>query len=208
MFGFRILKHWTFQTFRGPSAWENRYIERQMQHKRKNSGTGLQLCPERDLNLRCQNSSDPKHAHLILYPAWTSVAVQAHSCVLSRIWTCDANIPVILNMHIYYRPTQHVQRTQNNWELSKRHSKMGGKDGKSKRRARLSTFCLSMYSITENIHYSQLSSVAKLVSHRIIQANDCVFSSSVLSSFGLPLPLTCLLLTVREARSYFVSTTA
>jgi hypothetical protein len=42
-----------------------------------------------------------------------------------------------------------------------------------------------MYSITESIYYSQLSSVAILlqpepVSHRIIQANDGVFSPSVL----------------------------
>jgi hypothetical protein len=40
----------------------------------------------------------------------------------------------------------------------------------------------------------------------IIQGNDCVFSPSVLSSFGLPLPPTCLVLTVSEARSYFAST--
>jgi hypothetical protein len=39
----------------------------------------------------------------------------------------------------------------------------GRKDGKSRRRARLSTVCLSMYSITENIYYSQLSSVATLL---------------------------------------------
>jgi hypothetical protein len=37
------------------------------------------------------------------------------------------------------------------------------KDGKSKMDARLSTVCLSMYSITENIYYSQLSSVAILL---------------------------------------------
>jgi hypothetical protein len=41
--------------------------------------------------------------------------------------------------------------------------------------------CLSMYSITENIYYSQLSSVAILLqpeldSHRMIQGNDCVLS--------------------------------
>jgi hypothetical protein len=77
--------------------------------------------------------------------------------------------------------------------------------------ARLSTVCLSMYSITENIYYLQLSSVAilrqrELVSRRIIQENDCVFSPSVLSSFGLPLPPTCPVLTVSEARSYFAST--
>jgi hypothetical protein len=70
---------------------------------------------------------------------------------------------------------------------------------------------LSMYSITENIYCSQLSSVALLlepepVSHRIIQGNDCVLSPSVLSSCGLPLPPTCLLVTVNEARSYFAST--
>jgi hypothetical protein len=75
----------------------------------------------------------------------------------------------------------------------------------------LSTVCLSMYSITENIYYSQLSSVAILlqpepVSHRITQRNDCVFSPPLLSSFGLPLPPTCLVLTVSEARSYFTST--
>jgi hypothetical protein len=70
---------------------------------------------------------------------------------------------------------------------------------------------LSMYSITENIYCSQLSSVAILlqpeltVSHRIVQGNYCVFSPSVLSSFGLPLPPTCLLLAVGEARSYFAS---
>jgi hypothetical protein len=68
-----------------------------------------------------------------------------------------------------------------------------------------------MYSITENIYYSQLSSVAILlqpqpVSHRIIQENDSVFSPYLLSSFGLPLPPTCLVLTVSEARSYYAST--
>jgi hypothetical protein len=68
-----------------------------------------------------------------------------------------------------------------------------------------------MYSITENIYYSQLSSVALLlqpepVSHRIIQGKDWVLSSYVLSSCGLPLPPTCLLVTVIEARSYFAST--
>jgi hypothetical protein len=76
--------------------------------------------------------------------------------------------------------------------------------------ARWPAVCLSMYSITDNIYYSQLSSVAILlqpepVSHRIIQGKDCVFSPSVLSSCGLPLPPTCQLLTVSEARSYFAS---
>jgi hypothetical protein len=71
--------------------------------------------------------------------------------------------------------------------------------------------CLSMYSIAENIYYSQLSSVAILlqpepVSHSIIQGKDCVLSPYVLSSCGLPLPPTCLLLTVNEARSYFALT--
>jgi hypothetical protein len=70
---------------------------------------------------------------------------------------------------------------------------------------------LSMYSVTENIYYSQLSSVEILlqpepVSHRVIQGNDCFLSPYVLSSCGLPLPPTCLLLTVSEARSYFAST--
>jgi hypothetical protein len=88
----------------------------------------------------------------------------------------------------------------------------GTKYGKSKGEGRLSTVCLSMYSITENIYYSQLSSVAILlqpepVSHRIIQRKDWVLSSSVLSSFRLPLPPTCLLLTVNEDRSYFAFNT-
>jgi hypothetical protein len=39
----------------------------------------------------------------------------------------------------------------------------GEKDGKSKRGARLSTVSLSMYIITENIYYSQLSSVEILL---------------------------------------------
>jgi hypothetical protein len=39
----------------------------------------------------------------------------------------------------------------------------GEKDVKGKRGARLSTVCLSMYSITENIYYSQLSSVTILL---------------------------------------------
>jgi hypothetical protein len=68
-----------------------------------------------------------------------------------------------------------------------------------------------MYSITENIYYSQLSSVAiflqpEPVSHRIMQGNDSVFSRSVLSSFGLTLPPTYLLLTVSEACSNFACT--
>jgi hypothetical protein len=87
----------------------------------------------------------------------------------------------------------------------------GKKDGRSKGEGRLPSVCLSMYSITENIYYSQPSSVAILlqpetVSYRIIQGNDCVFSPSVLSSLGLPLPPTWLILTVSEARSYFAST--
>jgi hypothetical protein len=68
---------------------------------------------------------------------------------------------------------------------------------------------LSMYSITENIYYSQLSSVAILLQPEpncFTSYNDCVLSPSVLSSFGLPLPPTCLVLTVSEARSYFTST--
>jgi hypothetical protein len=69
---------------------------------------------------------------------------------------------------------------------------------------------LSMYSITENIYYSQLSSVAILlqpepVSQRI-QRNDWVLYPYVLSSCGLPLPPTCVLVTVNKALSYFAST--
>jgi hypothetical protein len=87
-----------------------------------------------------------------------------------------------------------------------------GKNGKSKGGARLSTVCLSMYSITENIYYSQLSSVTILLKPEpncFTSYNtkiECVLSPSVLSSFGLPLPPTCLVLTASEARSYIAST--
>jgi hypothetical protein len=69
----------------------------------------------------------------------------------------------------------------------------GEKYGKGMGGARWRTVCLSMYSKTENIYCSQLSSVAILlqpepVSHRIIQGKDCVLSPSVLSSSGLPPP--------------------
>jgi hypothetical protein len=77
-------------------------------------------------------------------------------------------------------------------------------------RARGSTMAKSqsMYSTTENIYYSHLASVALLlqpesISHRIIKGKDWVLSPYVLSSFGLPLPPTCLLVKVNEARSYF-----
>jgi hypothetical protein len=69
----------------------------------------------------------------------------------------------------------------------------GKKDGKGKGEARWPRVSLSMYSITENIYYSQLSSVALLlqpepVSHRIIQGKNCVLSPYMLSPCGLPLP--------------------
>jgi hypothetical protein len=81
--------------------------------------------------------------------------------------------------------------------------------------ARWPTVCLSMYSITENIYYSQLSSVAILLQPE----PNCFTSYSTskgLCSLALcaivlqspPLPPTCLLVTVNEARSYFASTTA
>jgi hypothetical protein len=106
-----------------------------------------------------------------------------------------------------------VQWTRNNCELGKRHSKLGKEDGKGKGGAWWPTVCLSMYSITENIYYSQLSSVAIL-----LQPDPNCFTSyntrkglgslspNVLSSCGLPDPPTCLLLSVNEARSYFAST--
>jgi hypothetical protein len=68
---------------------------------------------------------------------------------------------------------------------------------------------LNMYSITENIYYSQLSSVAILLQP---EPNCCtsystrkgLCSLSLLSSCGLSLPRTCLVLMVSEARSYYV----
>jgi hypothetical protein len=67
---------------------------------------------------------------------------------------------------------------------------------------------LSMYSITENIYYSQLSSIAILLQSEpncftsYSTRNDCVLSPNVLSPCGLHLPPTCLLVTVDEVRSY------
>jgi hypothetical protein len=57
----------------------------------------------------------------------------------------------------------------------------GEKFEKCKRGSRLSTVCLSMYSITENIYCSQVSSVVILlqpepVSHRITKGNYSVYS--------------------------------
>jgi hypothetical protein len=88
----------------------------------------------------------------------------------------------------------------------------GEKDGKSKRGARLSTVCLSMYSVTENIYCSQLSSVVILLQPEpncftsYNTRKDWVLSPNVLSPCGNPLPLTCLLVTVNELRSYFAPT--
>jgi hypothetical protein len=91
----------------------------------------------------------------------------------------------------------------------------GEKAGKSKGGERCPIVSLSMYSTTENIYCSQLSSVAIL-----LQPEPNYFTSystrewlcslslslSLLSSCGIPLPPTCLVLTVKEARSYFAST--
>jgi hypothetical protein len=70
---------------------------------------------------------------------------------------------------------------------------------------------LSMYSINENIYCSQLSSVAVLLQPEpncftSYNTRKGLCSLSLLSSCGLRLPLTCLVLTVKEARSYFAST--
>jgi hypothetical protein len=70
---------------------------------------------------------------------------------------------------------------------------------------------LSMYSITENIYYSQLSSVAILLQPEPVSTSystrkDWVFSPNVLSPCGLPLHPTWLLVTANETRIYFPST--
>jgi hypothetical protein len=85
----------------------------------------------------------------------------------------------------------------------------GEKDGKSKGE------CDGQQSehVTENIYYSQLSSFAILLQPEpncftsySTRKWFCFLSPYMLSSCGLPHPPTCLLLTVNEARSYFVST--
>jgi hypothetical protein len=61
-----------------------------------------------------------------------------------------------------FRPLLNVS-TRNNCELGKRHSKRGKMETAKGGGARLSTVCLSMRSVTENIYCSQLSSVAILL---------------------------------------------
>jgi hypothetical protein len=88
------------------------------------------------------------------------------------------------------------------------------KKGKKMERARgsaMTTVGPSMYSITENIYYSQLSSVAILLqpeTHCFTSYNTrkglCSLSCAIV--LRSPLPPTCLLLTANEAHSYFAST--
>jgi hypothetical protein len=97
--------------------------------------------------------------------------------------------------------------TESLWNVTVR----GEKYGKSKVGAQCPTVCLSMYSITENIYYSQLSSVAILLQPEpncftSYNTRKALCSLPLLSSCGLPLPPTCLLLTANEARRYFAST--
>jgi hypothetical protein len=84
---------------------------------------------------------------------------------------------------------------------------------RARRGARWPTVCLSMYSITENINYSQLCSVAILLQlepnwFMSYNTRNGLGSLYVLSSCGLPVPPTSLLVTVNEDCSYFASTTA
>jgi hypothetical protein len=93
----------------------------------------------------------------------------------------------LLNLKIKYNNTYSGRKiTESLGNVTVR----GEKYGKSKRGARLSTVCLSMYSITENIYCSQLSSVAILlqpesISHRMIQGKHSALSLS-LSTVVLP----------------------
>jgi hypothetical protein len=75
--------------------------------------------------------------------------------------------------------------------------------------------CLSTYSITENIKtltahncppLRYFCSLNVTVSHCILKWNYFDLSPHVLSPCSLPLPPTCLLATVNEARSYFAPT--
>jgi hypothetical protein len=74
------------------------------------------------------------------------------------------------------------------------------------REARRRRVCLSMYSITENIYYPQLFSVTLLLQPEGNCFTDWVLSPYLLSSCGLTLVPTCLLVTLIEARNYFAST--
>jgi hypothetical protein len=64
--------------------------------------------------------------------------------------------------------------------------------------------CYSTTHICPPLRY--FCSLNPTVSHRIIQRKYWVLCHYVLSSFGLPLPPTCLLVADNEARSYFAST--
>jgi hypothetical protein len=77
--------------------------------------------------------------------------IQALSCLIQYFNKCVTGTPI----HMY--SGRKITESLGNVTVR------GEKDGKSKRGARLSTVCLSMYSITENIYCSQLSSVAILL---------------------------------------------
>jgi hypothetical protein len=107
-------------------------------------------------------------------------------------------------------PFSYLLWMQNNWDLRKCHSKRGNR-WKEQGGTRLSTVCLSMYSITENIYYSRLSSVAILLQPETncftsYNTSKWLLCSLSLCACGLPLSLWCLLLTVSEAHSYVAST--
>jgi hypothetical protein len=78
---------------------------------------------------------------------------------------------------------------------------------------RPSVSIVSLLRKRNNVLLSHCCSSANVIEPRephtcnsIIQGKDWVLSPYVLSSCGLPLPLTSLLVTVNEARSYFAST--
>jgi hypothetical protein len=144
----------------------------------------------------------------------TSTSTGQHIHALSRIRTRDPSNQAATDLRLRPRGYRgrHVKYSGRKITESLGNVTVRGeKDGKSKGRARCPTVSLSMHSITENIYYSQLSSVAILLQPERNCFTSCNTSKglcflSVCAIVLRSLPPTCLLLTVNEDRCYFAST--
>jgi hypothetical protein len=123
---------------------------------------------------------------------------------VGTLWHCARSCLLILLVNLPYS-VRKITESLGNVTLR------GENNGKSKGEALWPIVCLSVYSITENIYYSQLSCVAILLKLEPVFTSCSTrkywaLSPNVLSPCGLPLPPTCLLITANEARSYFAYT--
>jgi hypothetical protein len=133
------------------------------------------------------------------YLSVTDVVLLVHQHVYSIV-TSDQELPISTEEACkHLQPTMDLcvgggggqRRQERGWMYSRRKITESSwnvtvwreKYGKSKRAARLSTVCLSMYSLTENIYNSQLlrffCRLNLTVSHRITQGKHCALSLSL-----------------------------